>query len=368
MAGTRVGGGTSAAEADPSPAPRSGHDYVGSMTVRSVAPPGVVPYRLGFAVKVLTDGGLATADTRRWQSGPHLRRSIELLHPVVDRLTELDVQVYRLSSGTIPYGTHPELPDLDFRRQLDEAAAELAGLAARVRGAGLRLSTHPGQYVVINAPDPEISRKALLDLEADAALLDALGQGPEGTVVVHVGGRYDDPDAALDRWARAFENLPERVRSRIGLENDERMFGLRDVLRLHDRTGVRIVLDLHHHAIHPDGREIPTADAIRLATSTWPAVVRPKVHLSSVRTMLAVEERARVGRRGVERRPVVPPLSAHADLVSPWDLERTVRAAEAPLDVMLEAKGKDLALLALRRALASVAPDVARAEERRTAR
>lgn len=335
------------------------------MTSRPVEPPRVVPYRLGFAVKVLGEGGLPTSDTRRWQSGPHLRRSVELLHPVIDRLDRIDVQVYRLSSATIPYGTHPELPHLDFRRQLDEAAVELEGLAERVRRAGLRLSTHPGQYTVINAPDTEISRKALLDLEAEAALLDALGQGPEGTVVVHVGGRYGDPEAALDRWVRAFETLPERVRTRIGLENDERMFGLREVLRLHERTGVRVVLDLHHHAIHPHGREIPTAEALRLATGTWPAGVRPKVHLSSVRTMLALEERPGTGRRGVAARPVVPPLSAHADLVSPWDLERTIRAADAPLDVMLEAKGKDLAVLAVRRALASVAPDVAEAEERR---
>jgi hypothetical protein len=32
--------------------------------------------RLGFAVKVLGDGGLPSHDTRRWLSGPHLRRSL----------------------------------------------------------------------------------------------------------------------------------------------------------------------------------------------------------------------------------------------------------------------------------------------------
>src|SRR4051794_37123221 len=36
--------------------------------------------RLGFAVKVLGDGGLPSHDTRRWQSGPHLRVPIERLH------------------------------------------------------------------------------------------------------------------------------------------------------------------------------------------------------------------------------------------------------------------------------------------------
>ena len=44
----------------------------------------VQPYRLGFAVKILGAGGLATADTRRWQSGPHLSRSLELLDTAFD--------------------------------------------------------------------------------------------------------------------------------------------------------------------------------------------------------------------------------------------------------------------------------------------
>ena len=39
--------------------------------------------RLGFAVKVLGDGGLPSHDTRRWQSGPHLRTSLERLRAVL---------------------------------------------------------------------------------------------------------------------------------------------------------------------------------------------------------------------------------------------------------------------------------------------
>jgi UV DNA damage endonuclease len=325
----------------------------------------VVPYRLGFAVKVLGEGGLPTADTRRWQSGPHLRRSIEMLEAVVSYLEHIDVSVYRLSSQVIPYGTHPELPAFAFERQLAESAGPLAVLRARVEGLGLRLSTHPGQYSVLNAEDEGIGAKAARDLEQDAALLDALGQGPEGTVVIHVGGLYGDRAGALDRWVRRFEMLSERARARVGLENDERLFGLQDVLELHERTGVRVVFDVHHHRLHPAGREIGLPEALRLAAATWPSGVRPKVHLSSARTMLAWQDRPRASGRGTERRPSAPALQEHADLVMPWDLEAVVTAAAGPLDVMLEAKGKDLALLALRRNLAAVSPDIGAAEERR---
>ena len=58
-------------------------------------------YRLGFAVKVLGEGGIASADTRRWQSGPHLRRSLELLflNPRVTATHALDIGLITATSS-----------------------------------------------------------------------------------------------------------------------------------------------------------------------------------------------------------------------------------------------------------------------------
>jgi UV DNA damage endonuclease len=316
------------------------------------------PYRLGFAVKILGGGGLKTSDTRRWQSGPHLRRSLELLDVAFDYLAAIDVRVYRLSGSVVPYGTHPDLPELDYRRQLDECAEELDALGNKARALGLRLSSHPGQYTVLNAPDETLRWKSSLDLEQDAALLDALGQRPEGVVVLHVGGVYGDRAAALDRWARAYEGLSERARARLVVEHDERSFSLADVLELHRRTGVRVVYDHHHHRCNPAPELLEPAVALEAALATWPDGQRPKVHLSSPRTELR-----QVG-RGKAARLLPPLVDQHADFVTPWDLRELLGASRRPVDVMLEAKAKDLALLWLREQLLRVAPDVAAVEER----
>ena len=325
-------------------------------------------YRLGFPVKVLGEGGIPSADTRRWQSGPSLARSIELLHPVFDYLESIDVRVYRLSSQVIPYGTHPDLPAFAYERQLDDAGVELTLLADRARAIGLRLSTHPGQYTVINGPNDEITRKGILDIEQDALLLDRLGQGPEGTVVIHVGGLYGDRAEALDRWTSAWDRLSERARRRVGLENDDRLFGIEDVLELHRRTGVRVVFDAHHHRIHAESAHIDLGAAVAGAWATWPPGVRPKVHLSSVRTMLEPGPPTPHGggssRGRGPSKPRYPKLGNHADLVTPWDLDAVVAASPGPLDVMLEAKAKDLALLWLRGATSRLLPGLAAAEER----
>jgi UV DNA damage endonuclease len=323
------------------------------------------PFRLGFAVKVLGDGGRKSADTRRFQNEPHLRHSLALLDGVFDYLEANALRMYRLSSGTVPYGTHPDLPAFDFRRQIDACAEELAALGARARAAGLRVSTHPGQYTVLGALDAELVRKSALDLEQDALLLDAMGMGREAVVVVHVGGAYGDARAAIDRWARAYEALSERARRRLVVENDERSFAIDDLVALHARTGVPVVFDVHHHRLNPgaDGLRDP-GEALVAAYATWPAGVRPKAHLSSPRTELRVVRRRASGARKAEEVLVPPLLEQHADFVAPWELASLVRSAPGPVDVMVEAKAKDLAVLALRRHLGRLEPELAAWEER----
>jgi len=306
--------------------------------------------RLGFAVKVLGEGGLPAHDARRWQSGPHLRHSIEALHGVFDYLAREEIGMYRMTASLAPYATHPELPQ--FHRQLDEARGELEALGARAREQDLRLSTHPGQYVVLNSEDEGVRDGAVRDLELQAELLDAMGLGPEAVVVLHVGGAAGGHAAGVDRFLAGFERLSERARERLVIENDDRTYALGHVLALHERTGLRVVWDiLHHHCNDPDG--IPDREALEAALATWPAGVTPKIHFSSPKT--AIEERKkRVGRR-VERSWVLPQLRAHADMIDPIAFEHFLRdtAAGLELDVMLEAKAKDLALLRLRAQIAA---------------
>jgi UV DNA damage endonuclease len=103
-----------------------------------------------------------------------------------------------------------------------------------------------------------------------------------------------------------------------------------------------------------DRAGIPDAEALRLALATWPNGVTPKIHFSSPR--LDIQERKRRRGRRVERDLVLPQLRAHADLIDPIGFEQFIRGAAAeadPFDVMLEAKGKDLALIRLREQMAA---------------
>ena len=294
-------------------------------------------HRLGFAVKVLGDGGLPSHDTRRWQSGPHLRHSLERLRAILDYLDRNDIRMYRMATALAPYSSHPELPQ--FHNQVEECADELEAVGALVRDRDIRLSTHPGQYTVLNSEKEGVRAAAAAELEVQAALFDAMGLGDEAVVVLHVGGAAGGKEAACDRFLSGLDQLSEPARRRLVIENDDRSFGIGDVAALAGRTGLRVVWDvLHHHCNDPDG--LTDREALAIALATWPDGVTPKIHYSSPR--LDMEER-----RG---RLVLPQLRAHADLVDPIGFERFMRdvAGERGFDVMLEAKGKDLALLRLR--------------------
>jgi UV DNA damage endonuclease len=307
--------------------------------------------RLGFAVKVLGAGGLPSHDTRRHQSAPSLGVSLERLEAIFGYLEENAIGFYRMATSLAPYASHPTLTQ--FRDQPQRCAGRLAQVGERARALGLRLTTHPGQYTVLNSEDAEVQRLAALELEVQAELLDGMGLGPASVVILHVGGAAGGTAAALDRFERGFALLSDAARARLVIENDDRSFGIGAVLELSRRIGRPVAWDiLHHHCHDPDG--IGDREALELALATWPQGVTPKIHYSTPKT--ALEERTRrVGRR-VERTLVLPQLRAHADLIDPIGFEQFLRDTAAGLrdfDVMLEAKGKDLALLRLREQLAA---------------
>jgi len=309
--------------------------------------------RLGFVVKPLARPELRSHDSRRWQNSPHLSVSLAYLRDVFTYLAEAKISMYRISSELAPYATHPDMPQ--FHRQVEQCAAELAQVGAIARSLDLRLSFHPAQHVVLNAPGPDLVARSAADLVMQAAILDSMDLGPEAVVVIHLGGIYGDREAARERFIRNFEALPEAARRRLALENDDVRFGVVDTLWVHERTGIRLVFDnLHHRLNNADGR--PSRDALAACLTTWPADVRPKVHFSSPRTEWLV-----AGGDGSQPADVRQTRwNYHSDYVHPFEFVDFLRMAEGvrPFDVMLEVRAKDLALRQLRDDLARFAPDL----------
>lgn len=310
-------------------------------------------YRLGFPVNVI-GAPLRSHDSRRWQNQPHLSVSLAYLRDIFEYLHDQGIHFYRLAGQLAPYLTHPALPA--FHHQIEECATELAAMGDLARQYRLRLTMHLAHFIQLSSPDPLRVQRSSQELTAATQLLEAMGLGREAVIVVHVGGVYGDAAASRERFAHSFEQLPAAVQGRLVLENDDRHFGLADVLWLHRRTGVRVVLDtLHHRCLNPTGH--PLTNALALVLATWPADEQPKIHVSSPRT--ALRRFARNGQTYLQ----APLPNQHSDFIDPFmliDLLRSARTANLrPFDIMLEAKAKDLALLRLREQIYHFAPELA---------
>ena len=314
--------------------------------------------RLGFAVKVMGQPDLPSNDARRWQSEPHLRVSLQYLDAIFDYLAKTTISMYRMSSDLAPYVTHPDMPQ--FHDQIDACSPELHALGVRARAQGLRLSFHPSQYILLNSPDEQLVSKSMLDLAAQARMLDCMELGPEAVVVTHVGGVYGDVTSGRERWVQAWERLPEHVRQRLVLENDDTRYGVSDIVWIHERTGVRLVYDyLHHWCLDREG--IDQYEALHLCLRTWPSDVRPKIHYSSPRTELRTLERKNRKTGKIEQVQAPPIWSGHADYLNPFEFITFMRGASdgRDFDIMIESKLKDVSLIHLRADLQRYAPDVA---------
>ena len=236
------------------------------------------------------------------------------------------IRLYRIGSSLVPFASHP-VNRLRWWKTFARDFAALGRLAAR---SGQRLSLHPAPAGAsrsgLSAATREAARR---ELRYGARVLDLLGQGPAGRVVVHVGGAAPDRAVALARAHRFLDSLDEEIRRRIAVEHDDRIWRAREVLPLAREHGLPLVVDNLHHEILPSDPPLTLAALFAAAAPTWTALgVRPKAHLAS-------------------QRPGAKP-GAHADRVDPAVAAGVLAALPGPYDLMLEAKEKDRALFDLR--------------------
>lgn len=239
------------------------------------------------------------------------------------------IGAFRVNSRIFPLKTHPQvgyrladLPDYVAIEQTYRQAAEQA------RRHNIRLSFHPDQFTLLSSPDAGVTARSLAELAYHAEAAEYIGAD---VLTLHGGGAYGDKPAALTRLTEAILRLPEPVRSRLALENDDRIYAPEDLLPICAATGVPFVYDVHHHRCLPDNLTVDQATERALAT--WNR--EPLFHLSSPRE----------GWSGANPRP-------HHDFIDIRDLPECWRSLRVTVEV--EAKAKELALHRLRNDLAGL--------------
>ncbi|HEX8912334.1 MAG TPA: hypothetical protein VF796_08230 [Humisphaera sp.] len=246
------------------------------------------------------------------------RHNVQTLFAAVDYCAALGVRLYRVTSNLFPQIDHPV-----GQRVFQSLRAAMGPFADYAGRKGVRVIIHPDQYVVLNSESEQVAANSVAIMRDHADAFDALGlpRTPWACMILHggKGGRADAMVAAIGR-------LPENVRTRLVLENDESCYGAEEILDICRRAKVPMVFDAHHHAVRAklDSYEHESVRHFtRAARDTWPRPDWQVVHISNGSAEFGDEKHSEL---------IADFPSAYLDV--PW--------------VEVEAKGKEVAIDSLR--------------------
>jgi len=271
----------------------------------------------------------ATLDQKgiAYQSELALANASDLIH-ILEWNRWNGINFFRMSSDMIPWGNTIELTELpDYERIAEEL--KKAGDFAKFHN--MRLSMHPGPFTTLSSPSRNVVENGIKDLELHGKVMDLMGlsRSHYNKINIHMGGTHGDKMACLERFATNFQSLSDAVKSRLTIENDDKesLYTVLDLTYLHEKAGIPIVFDYHHHKCQKD--TMLEEDALRLAASTWPEGIKPVVHYSESKALHESDSKIKP--------------QAHSDYVNALP-----NLYGVDVDVMLECKMKEAALLRIR--------------------
>lgn len=269
----------------------------------------------------------------------------------------MDVKVYRFTSKLVPLVTHELLDDWDPYPSLAQGFADVGSF---VREHHMRVSFHPDHFTVLSTPRADVFRKSVIDLDHHVRMLEAMGLDERATCNIHVGGSYGNKETAAHRFVDNFRTLEDRIARRITVENDDKTFTAAETLSICEEVGVPMVLDLHHDAVNPS--DAPAAELWPRIMDTWNKYgwngLQSEKYAEGQAGVRVADEPSSV----VESLEWLPPKMhisspksdkdprGHADYVDPEPLLRflfAIAGTTPAIDIMIEAKQKDAALLKL---------------------
>ena len=239
---------------------------------------------------------------------------------------KMDIKLFRMSSDIFPWMTFYDFTDLPDYNEIVSLLKEVGQLADEYNQ---RLTFHPSHFNALGSPNPIVVEKAIKELNKHGEIMDIMGLSATvyNKINIHVGGAYGDKEATLKRWINSYYLLDDSTQKRLTIENDDKanMYSVKELYNgISKQCGVPIVFDYYHHKFCTGG--LTEQEALTLAVSTWPKDIIPCCHYSESRRKEHLDESIRA--------------QAHSDLITD-----TIQAYGLDIDVVVEAKHKELAVL-----------------------
>ena len=256
------------------------------------------------------------------------KNNLDSLYEIIKYNVKNNFHFYRLTSKLVPLATHDKV-DFDYITPLLDEYKKIAKL---INDNNIRVDTHPDQYAVLNSMDSKIVKNTVEILEYHYKIMDAIGI-KDKIIILHVGSSACGKKASITRFINNFNKLPDHIKKCIAVENDDKVYNIKDILELCHKINVPMVLDYHHFICNNEKEDIN--DYLKEIIDTWDGKL-PKMHFSSPKSKLKKEFRS------------------HSDYINKECFIKFInilKKQDKDIDIMLEAKAKDDAVSRLVRCL-----------------
>lgn len=247
-----------------------------------------------------------------------IKENLESLDKIIDYNIKNEIHFYRLTSKLIPLSTLFEFDYINkYKKYYDK-------IGEKIKKYNIRVDVHPDQFCVLNSTKKEVIENTFKILEYHYKILEALNI-KDKIIILHVGSSVLGKENSIKRFINSFYKLPKYLQNCIALENDDKVYNVKDCLYLCNKLNIPFVLDYHHHLCNKS--EFNYEDILK----TWK--IKPKVHFSSPKNKTKKD------------------IRSHHDYIEVDTFIDFIKQLPYDVDIMIEAKMKDEALFRLVRQL-----------------
>lgn len=269
--------------------------------------------------------------TKEYNTEVATKKLTEIINNNLDNLEEIlkyninnNIHFYRMSSNIIPLATHPKIE----YNALEIFKNKLENIGKIIKNNNLRVDIHLDQFCVLNSTNSQIVKSTINIINFYKNMLKTMKL--KTYMVIHVGSGTFGKKNSITRFINNFKKLDDESQKMIIIENDDKVFNIKDTLYICKKLDIPMVLDYHHHICNHEEEIDKYMNDI---FNTWKNEI-PKIHFSSPKNKKE--------------------FRSHHDYININDFINfldKIKQINKDFDVMLEAKEKDLALFKLVRLL-----------------
>lgn len=229
-----------------------------------------------------------------------------------------NIHFFRMTTNLIPL---IDIHNIDLNNYKDK----FIYIGKLINNNNMRVDVHQNEYCVLNSINKDVVNKSIKMLYNLKKVMDMFKINYN--IILHIGSKNSGINKSINRFIETFNKLDKDLQNKIILENDDKSYNVYQTLKLCEKINIPMCLDIHHHYCNKCTKDISFyMDRI---FNTFKSC-NIKMHYSSPKSKK-------------EKR-------SHNDFINSNEFISFInflKKYNKDIDIMLEAKEKDLALVKL---------------------